>query len=336
MTLIDPEKILRLLRESTGKDNNEIAVRFRPGSLNPGHHSIYASLFYLINAGDNSYRIRIDAALYDTHYNGNPQDYSVGFYTDNTNLKYPEGDPNTEQEVISMLHSNYHDTEKFIKNTIDKMEKGEISIENITKHEVFDDYISEIPDISNIQYNNQYYPECYFTYRNTYNATLKYYRKTALGKEFFTLILFSPDTNQQLQFSHIPTIKDVIDLLKSHYKMIDNDIEQYTPRPGYIMPESILLDIGLLPHNTDGGKSCGEIRLTKDDYGPLIKIDIDTKFDEMTKNPYFNTQINYYSHYNTGLSQVSSLRLGADWTKKFIKNWIMIFQNEYKRQVEDT
>ena len=51
MTLIDPEKILKLLREGTGKDNDEIAVRFRPGSLKPGHHSIYASLFYPIKTG---------------------------------------------------------------------------------------------------------------------------------------------------------------------------------------------------------------------------------------------------------------------------------------------
>ena len=111
MTLIDPEKILKLLREGTGKDNDEIAVRFRPGSLKPGHHSIYASLFYPIKTGDDSYRIRIDAALYDTHYNGDPQDYSIGFYTDNTNLEYPEGDPDAEQEIISILHSNYHDAE---------------------------------------------------------------------------------------------------------------------------------------------------------------------------------------------------------------------------------
>lgn len=335
MALIDPEKILKLLRESTGKDNDAIAVRFRPGSFNPGHHSIYASLFYPINENDRPCRVRIDAALYDTHYNGNPQDYSVSFYSDNTKLKYPEGDPDTEKEIIAILHSSYQDAVEFIKSTIYKMKKGEISTKTTSNHEIFDDYISEIPYISNIQYNNQYYPECYFTYRNTYNATLKYYRKTSLRKDFFNLTIFSPDTHKHLQFSHVPTIEDIVFLLESHCKILNNTIEQYTPRSGYIMSESLLLDIGLQPHSTIGGASCSEIHLTDNDHGPSIKIDINTKFDEITKSPYFNTQIQYYNHRNNGISQVSSLRIGAKWTKKFINNWIKIFQNEYKTQGND-
>lgn len=339
MTLIDPEKILRLLRESTGKDNDEIAVRFRPGSLNPGHHSIYASLYYLISkTGELPQKVRIDAALYDVHYDGNPTEYSVGFYSVNdTKEMHPAGDPDVQKEIVSLIHSNYEDAVLFIQDTIKKMRKGEIPTHKLDNYDHLVECVSSIPGATDIVYNKQYYPECSFVYKNKCQVTLKYYRKTNIKKESFTLKINSLNGKGNMIFLHVPGKDDIIQIIESHYRLLNEEIIIYKPYEGYILSESVLLDCGIEPSSRiQGGTSHGEILLTEDNYGPSIKITLGTKFDSVTKKPYFNTKINYYNEKNNGITQSSASYLSVTSIKKFIKNWITVFENDHKNQADDT
>lgn len=335
MTLIDPEKILKLLREGTGKDNDEIAVRFRPGSLNPGHHSIYASVFYPITNGENTKRIRIDAALYDTHYDGNPQEYSVSFYSDNTKDIYPAGDPNVEQEITSIIHTSYTESKKFIQNTIQSMRSGEISIDKFNKYNYLIHFVSSINEATDAVYDEQYYPECSFIYKEKYKVDLKYYRKIHAKNDSFNITISSLDTKSSMQFFRVPGKKDVIDIIESHCILLDKSITRYKPHPGHIMSESILIDCGLTPTHFQDSSSYSDIFLTDNMHGPSIKVSICTKFDKVTKNPYFHTIINYYNQENIGISKSFASHLSATSTKKFINNWIKVFQNDYKSQGND-